>query len=549
MSNKSKVQLLQQIAELIIVRASGHSEDNQRNYPLWELCNDELEKLLNRGIGGVILVGGTNTEIKHRCKTLQNWATKPLLICADVEEGIGQRFKGGTWLVPPMSIAQIYIRDPNLAIKLAQKYGQCIGKQATKLGLNWVLAPVCDINNNPDNPVINVRAWGEDPSTISELISAFQNGLRKQGVLSCAKHFPGHGDTTIDSHHQMPLINNDLKRLEKYELVPFKAAIAAGVNSIMTGHLLLKDLDPKYPATLSKIILKDLLRNRLGFKGLIVTDALIMKAISQKYKPGQAAAMAFAAGADLIMMPENPWQAIDAIYQAIDSGAIPIERLEASVNRKNAALQEIKASGSDHKGKTQNISYTSFEDTEDKELAQELVSRSLDLHHCKQTKLKGPGINLVRIDSAIECSILSKSSPSLILPELAGFKNILCHSDGVTPWQKDAESPLSLKQLGEGPFFLQIFLRGNPFRGKLNQNEPWLAAVKQLQKRKKLAGLAIFGCPYLWSQLIQTLDPSIPASYSPGQMDEAQRQVLNHLLAIKPLSNQKQRIASREFTI
>ena len=140
-------------------------------------ANNDLKNLLAKGVGGVILVGGSTTELYYRCSTLQSWASSPLLLCADIEEGLGQRFEGGTRFVPPLSFNQIYKKDHDEAINLAELYGKCIGNQAKKVGLNWVLAPVCDVNNNPKNPVINVRAWSDKPLVVASLASSFKLGM------------------------------------------------------------------------------------------------------------------------------------------------------------------------------------------------------------------------------------------------------------------------------------------------------------------------------------------------------------------------------------
>ena len=162
--------------------------------------------------------------------------------------------------------------------------------------------------------MINVRAWGEDPATAGALAAAFQRGLSRGGVLGCAKHFPGHGDTASDSHLDLPLLPHDRKRLNQIELPPFRDVIAAGVDSVMTAHLLLPQLDPDRPATLSSAVLGDLLRKELGFDGLVVTDALVMEAITARHGAAEAAVLAFEAGADLILMPADADAAIQHLH-------------------------------------------------------------------------------------------------------------------------------------------------------------------------------------------------------------------------------------------
>ena len=282
----NKSDLRRQVAELFIVRASGFNLDSQRLYPNLEESNSNLKRLLEEGVGGVIVLGGTVKELEIRCNILKKWSGKPLLLCADIEEGVGQRFYGGTKFVPPMGIAQIYKKDQTLAISIAEKIGYFTGKEAKKIGLNWLLAPVCDINNNPNNPVINLRAWGEEPETVKSLTCAFQRGVSRSKMLTCAKHFPGHGNSEVDSHLDLPEIHNDLSKLEKFELIPFKSLINQGVNSVMIGHLLFSKIDPIYPATLSKRLVTELLRIKFKYDGLIVSDALVMNAISNKYSSG-----------------------------------------------------------------------------------------------------------------------------------------------------------------------------------------------------------------------------------------------------------------------
>ncbi len=536
------------VAELFVVRASGHASDSQRNYPLWELSNKELKRLLEEGVGGVILYGGTATELQHRCKTILNWAAKPLLLCADIEEGLGQRFDGGTWLVPPIALGQIFSIEPEKAIKLAEKYGSCIGDQARRCGLNWVLAPVCDVNSDPLNPVINVRAWGEDPETVSTLIQAFQRGLELQGVLSCAKHFPGHGDTRVDSHLQLPRLDHDLNRLKEIEFIPFQAAISARVSSVMTGHLLLKKLDSQYPATLSETLITQLLRQELDFDGLVVTDALVMEAISKTYGSAEAAVLAFAAGADLILMPEKPEEAIKALCSALLEGRIPKQRLEESIHRRRNALAKVKESFLVLHDKDFLTSGIELESSEDRAFAYELVSNSLQTVNAGSVKAIRQGVNLLRVDDVFSSSILTNNSPAICLPEQYGYKTILCHPRGVSPWQEDQQFPLALDRLGEVPILLQLFIRGNPFRGSSHLKEPWVAAIEQLQSKNLLAGLVVYGSPYLWAELLKVLEASIPAGYSPGQMPESQTQTLSSLFSPLDGPSDLQKSRLQEFT-
>ena len=541
-------EIRQAVAQLLVVRASGHATDKQRRYPRWELSNNELEQLLGAGVGGVILLGGTATELQQRCRTLQRWAGQPILLCADVEEGVGQRFEGASWLVPPMALGRLHRRAPQQAVQLAENYGRCCGNQAKRCGLNWVLAPVCDVNSNPDNPVINVRAWGEDPHTVGELTGAFQRGLAATGVLGCAKHFPGHGDTSTDSHLELPLLQHSRERLESLELQPFRTLIQEGISSVMTAHLLIPALDKQWPATLSANVLTTLLRVDLGFKGLVVTDALVMEAIAARYGAGEAAVLAFAAGADLILMPADAAAAIDALCAALRSGRVPMARLHDSLERRQAAVQSIPltldSGNNDH----------SIESAEERSLTLELVTQSLEISNsstAKESTQPNPidGINLIRVDGVLPCPMLSADAPAILLPKRLGFQSVLSHPLGISPWTDPADplAPLALDRLGQGPLLLQLFVRGNPFQANRSIREPWTNAIKQLIDLNRLFGLVVYGSPYIWEALSALLPSSIPAGYSPGQMPDAQQQLLERLLNPDP-SPALSRLGSHEFT-
>ncbi len=540
--------LRQKVAELLVIRASGHCSDSERNYPLWELNNNDLERLLNDGVGGVIVFGGSTTELQIRCKTFKNWAINPLLICADIEEGLGQRFSGGTWLAPPMALGQIYGTEPFRAIHLAERYGKCTGMQARSCGLNWILGPVCDINTNPNNPVINLRAWGDDLRTVSALTCAFQRGLTSQGVLSCVKHFPGHGDTGVDSHLELPIVDHPLQRLEALEFLPFQAAISNGAASVMTAHLLIRNVDPDYPATLSKKVLTGLLRQKLGFEGLIVTDALVMESISKKYGCGESSVLAFAAGADLIMMPEDPFEAIEALCEALLSGRIPMERLEQALSRRNKAIAKLEFTSVSEQAKVCDVNVSQIESESDRLFARELVTNSLVIHNPGVIKAQPVGVNLLRVDSFFSNPFLTRSAPAICFPAEAGFRNVLCHEFGVSPWRDDAEEPLALHRIGDGNVLVQLFIRGNPFRGSGHLEEPWSAALRQLERCHRLAGLVVYGSPYVWEDLIQYVGPHIPAAYSPAQIPEAQRQILKSFFPAPSGLKRSSKKLRNEFT-
>ena len=260
---------------------------------------------------------------------LQAKSKLPLLIGADFERGTAMRQDEGTSFPTAMALAAA--GNP----KDAYTMGKITALEARAVGVQWIYAPVCDVNNNPANPIINTRSFGEDPLHVAEYVSEFIRGVQQNGGLATAKHFPGHGDTAADSHIDLAVIKAGRDRLERLELVPFRAAIAAGVGSIMTGHLSVPAFEPdaNAPATLSSNILTDLLRKQLGFQGLVITDALDMGGITARYAPGDAAVRAFLAGADALLMPPVPEAAYAALLDAAKSGRISQERLDSSVRR------------------------------------------------------------------------------------------------------------------------------------------------------------------------------------------------------------------------
>jgi len=542
----NKSDLRRQVAELFIVRASGFNLDSQRLYPQLEESNSNLKRLLEEGVGGVILLGGTIKELEIRCNVLKNWSGKPLLLCADIEEGVGQRFYGGTKFIPPMGIAQIYKKDHKLAISISEKIGYFTGKEAKYIGLNWLLAPVCDINNNSNNPVINLRAWGEEPETVKSLTCAFQRGVSRSKILTCAKHFPGHGNSEVDSHLDLPEIQNDLYKLEKFELIPFKSLINQGINSIMIGHLLLSNIDPIYPATLSKRLVTDLLRTKLKYDGLVVSDALVMNAISNKYSSGMAAVLAFDAGIDLIMMPKDINEAIDSLTDAFYSEKISLERLHISRERRKKQLDLISNENDLEQEELRNDDIKNKFSLDAYKFSKSIIKNSIYIREESIIKAEVNDINLIQIDNFDQIS--NKFFPALDLPKAVGFKNLIIHPLGISPWQKTNKKYLQLELFGNSKILIQLFVRGKPFIGLDYHNDHWVDAIKNLEIEKRLSGVIIYGCPYLYDKIKKAIHNSIPLAYSPSQIEEAQKQILTRILQSKIVQKEIDKTSNNEFT-
>src|SRR5579863_2778526 len=229
---------------------------------------------------------------------LQRHARIPLLFGADFERGTAMRLAEGTSFPHAMAVAA------GGSPQYAYEVGRVTALEARAAGIHWILAPDADVNSNPANPIINTRSFGEDPERVAEFVCAFVQGVEENGGLATAKHFPGHGDTSTDSHLGLPTVTSDRAHLDRVELAPFRAAIAAGAGSIMTGHLAVPALepDPDVPATMSPKITTDLLRGQMGFNGLVVTDALDMGGVTVRYPPGEVAVRSILAGADVLLV-------------------------------------------------------------------------------------------------------------------------------------------------------------------------------------------------------------------------------------------------------
>jgi beta-N-acetylhexosaminidase len=260
---------------------------------------------------------------------LQQAAAIPLLTTADFEGGVGYILNGGTRVPRAMAISAS--RDPQLAFRA----GQLTASEGRSIGILADFYPVVDVNNNPRNPIINIRSFGENVDLVSEMAAAYIKGIHAGGMLASAKHFPGHGDTSVDTHLGLPTIEHPRSHLDQIELPPYKAAIAAGVDIVMSTHIILPALDPTpgIPATLSRLILTGLLRDELKFEGLVYTDSMSMNAISNQFPPDKAAAMAIRAGADFVLHSPDNDLAFKGIMDAVRAGEISMEQLDASVER------------------------------------------------------------------------------------------------------------------------------------------------------------------------------------------------------------------------
>ncbi|HZQ67784.1 MAG TPA: glycoside hydrolase family 3 N-terminal domain-containing protein [Terriglobales bacterium] len=292
-------------------------------------------------------------EAAELLNRLQRDSPYPLLIAADFERGVSMRLNGATVFPHAMAFGAAG------KIEYAKQFGRITAEESRAIGVHWNFFPDADVNSNPANPIINTRSFGEDPGQVGSLVSAYIQGAREQGMLTTVKHFPGHGDTTTDSHLGVAQVTGDLTRLQAVELPPFKQAIDAGVDAVMLAHVTVPALDPapNRVATTSPAIASDLLKKQLGFRGIVVTDALDMAGLTRMYTTdiGRAAVDSFKAGSDMLILPADLDASYQAMLQAVRSGEISREQLDASVHK----ILEAKASLGLHKARLVDVSEVS----------------------------------------------------------------------------------------------------------------------------------------------------------------------------------------------
>ncbi|MEE9166412.1 MAG: glycoside hydrolase family 3 protein, partial [Candidatus Neomarinimicrobiota bacterium] len=327
----SDLSLEEKVAQMFMTRYTGGF------YTESSYVYQQVKRLVKEhGIGGIIPFFGSTHGTIENLNELQRLSRIPLLVAADYERGVGQQLDGATLFPTNMGLAATDSPE------LAYNQGMITAKEARAVGVHITFAPVMDVNSNPDNPIINFRAFGDSPEIVSRFGVEFIKGAQESGLIATAKHFPGHGDTGTDSHTTLPVIEKDNNTFESVDLVPFKAAIDAGVKMIMVGHIAVPSLDESgKPATLSNKLNGDLLRNKLGFEGIIVTDAMEMGGITESYWAGEAAIKTIETGTDMVLLPMDIDRAISAVTEAVRSGRISEDRIDASVKRILEAKREL----------------------------------------------------------------------------------------------------------------------------------------------------------------------------------------------------------------
>jgi beta-N-acetylhexosaminidase len=312
----------QKLYQLIISRLDGESISSSA-------YREKISSLIQNGIGGFIVFGGRKDEVKQFITNAQSGSTIPLFIASDIEKGVGQQVEGTTAFPCQMALAAATDYKHPDDLNVFDAVFESVADEAIDVGINMPFIPVLDVNINPDNPIICTRAFSDNPETVSRFGERAVRVLESRGLISCAKHFPGHGDTSIDSHVSLPVISKSRESLMSTDIIPFRRAIDAGVSSIMMAHLIISAIDA-LPASLSKKIMSGLLRDELGYEGLILTDALTMDALNDF---DTVPARCIQAGADIILHPSDAHAVVYELEQAVESGQLQENDVDTAAER------------------------------------------------------------------------------------------------------------------------------------------------------------------------------------------------------------------------
>ncbi len=456
------------------------------------------------GVGGLVVSIGPPLEIAQKLNRLQRLADVPLLVATDMEHGPGMRLHAGVALPYGMDLGGGTRFPPVMGVgatgdeRLAYEMGRVTAEEARAVGIQLSFSPVVDVNNNPANPIINTRSYGEDPQAVARMAAAQIRGMQENGLMATAKHFPGHGDTNVDSHIALPRLDIDLARADTVELVPFRRAIQTGVTAVMSAHIAFPAItgDSMLPATLSPEMLTGLLQDSLGFHGLIVTDALNMGAIVSTYGAGDAAVMAVKAGADVLLMPQMP-AALDAVVAAVEKGDLTEARIDRSVRK----LLVLKARAGLNRRRTVDVSRVDdvVGAPEHLAIAREVAERSITVARDRERLLPLAGDDSMRVLS------ITYSDDVDPLAGLA-FNRILRGRLGglqtaTLPMDPDPEVMDSLLAEADSADLVLFspFVRVRSSKGTVAVDSAVAAFVEQLVDRRPTVVTA-FGNPYIFSQ-------------------------------------------------
>ncbi len=457
-----------------------------------ETFTDALAWIDELAIGGIVISTGTPLAAAAKLNTMQRRSRLPLIVAADFEYGVAMRMAGATGFPQAMGIGATGNEDD------AYQVGKITAIEARAIGVHWTFSPVADLNNNPDNPIINTRSFGETPEEAGPLIAAYIRGANEYGLYTTAKHFPGHGDTGTDSHIALPVSSACWERLDTLELAPFRAAIAAGVTSVMTAHIALPCLGggTNVPATLSPTLTRSLLGDSLGFHGVVVTDALAMGAIVTAYGVGESAVMAFLAGSDVLLYPSDPAVAHAAVVAAVRAGRISIDRLDQSVRK----LLELKQRAGLFQERTVSLERItqSVGAREHVAVADDIATRSLTLVQEGQLSVfRNARARVAVITYAEETNLQIGNTLIRNLRELGDTVNTFRLYPASGPMSYDS-ARVMIRSYPRVVYATSV--RAISSRGHVALPQP-LAEMIERSARSKASMLISFGSPYLLHQL------------------------------------------------
>ncbi|MFP8896292.1 glycoside hydrolase family 3 protein [Chryseobacterium sp. EZn1] len=387
----------------------------------------------NDKIGGLILMQDDAAREINLVNEFQQKSKVPLMIGMDAEWGLYQRI--ATAHKFPWAMTLGAIQDKNLVYQMAAK----IAEDCKRMGINWDFAPVVDVNTNPDNPIIGNRSFGSDVNNVITSALSYSNGLQDNNILAAIKHFPGHGDTSTDSHLDLPVVPHGIERLDAVELAPFKALMNKGIGGVMVAHLYVPSLESEkgIPASVSKNIITGVLKDKLGYKGLIITDALNMGAVANKYQPGELDAMAFKAGNDIMLFSQGVSEGKKLIQKAIDKGEIPQSRVEESV--KKILLTKYFLGLTQYTPKNPENINKDLNNDSHTQLVQNLYSNALTLlkDEKKLLPLTGKQIYYVPLEEAPYQTFANRLGNNIIIKKAGEIKTIPAGSTVIVGFHKD----------------------------------------------------------------------------------------------------------------
>lgn len=506
-STLASLSLEERVGQLFVVELAAvftHEDDQAYQYA--------LEMIHRYHVGSFILGGGNVLDVPIITNRLQKESKVPLLINGDMEAGMtyGTSWRlsrgwterlpryipgGGTRFVSQMAIGAT--RNP----EYAYEFGRITGRESRAVGIRWSNSPVADVNSNPDNPIINTRSFGEDPAMVAEMVAAYVRGAQGGGIIATLKHFPGHGETRDDSHMKLPILPFDRKRLDSVEFVPFRAGIAAGAGAVMTSHLSLPRIDSSgRPATLSGPVLTGLLRNALGFEGIVVTDGMRMQGVTDQFGSADASVMAIEAGVDAILGIEDIDRGYKGVLEAVRSGRITEERINRSVRRILAAKARV---GLD-RGWTVNIDslFTTVGAPESQRISQTISDASVTLLRNSRNLL--PLSPATRLHLVVVTEEPAQDLGTELLEEIRPFvaSVTLTRVSNETGPERFAE--ITRATSPDGILLVGVYLSVVAWKGERHFAKPLEEFLQSLGRSPVPVILVAFGDPYVLGKLPET---------------------------------------------